>query len=148
MRRLLSLLPSVILGSLLGIGSVLVGSLGVPKLLEVYDDHYPVVEMHGTIVSADEGQVIVHMAGRKLRSCKYLSLAGYWRMGDGELKDANEDRIDVLRDGTTRPLGAFDIGVWRIWPRRPGSVAVVVYVSHNCGGRLVVTKIADEVLPP
>ena len=141
--QLRTLWLSTSIGVLCGL---LVSPVGVAALsagLAYYDELRPVVRMSGQLVDADHEQVVLRISGDKLRSCQYLSIAGYWRMRDGTLRDANERRIDQEQAGDTKPVGRYDIGEWRLWPREAGSVAAVCYVSHNCGGRLIVSKIAD-----
>ena len=139
---------SMSIGVLCGL---LVSPVGVAALtagMAYYDEARPVVRMSGQLVVADGEQVVLRIGGEKLRACQYLSIAGYWRMRDGTLRDANERRVDQEQQGDTKPPGRYDIGEWRLWPRESGAVAAVCYASHNCNGRLIVSKIADVEISP
>lgn len=114
---------------------------GADQLYSIYDDLFPVVEMTGHLVSQEEGAAVVTASGEKKRSCQYITLHAYARRAD-VLYDINAERVDKPADGHTKPVGKASIGHWRVWPLY-GSDAVVLAVKHSCGGRLVVSKIAD-----
>lgn len=144
MRRQPSRMPYLIFAFLVGaLLSPLVANIS-PMSGNLYDKIYPVVTMVGKIKGRNEDSVDVQMGGTKHRSCKFLRLQGFTRL-DGVLRDSNITRIDAKSEGITKPLGTFDIGVWRVWPIN-GGTDVVVYVNHDCDGRIVVTKIADAQL--
>ena len=110
--------------------------------LKAFDRAYPVVEMSGTLLRATDNEVVVSIAGRKLRDCQYLRITAYAVGSDGVMRDAYIERVDHPEKGETKPIGAYDIGAWRVWPTH-GAAAVRVYVHHVCGSRLVTTLIAD-----
>lgn len=114
-----------------------------------YDNTFPVVEMHGELVEVLADSITVHIVGRKFRGleCKYLSLQAFNIGADGVSYDASIQRIDRKEAQTTKPSGYYDIGYWRIIPRKQGAVAAQVYVLHSCDGRRVLTKVADVKLP-
>ena len=112
-----------------------------PWANSVYDGFNPVVTMSGRVTGRGVESVDVQMGGQKHRACEYLKIQAFTRKG-GILHDANIVRLDAESQGDTKPLGTFDIGIWRVWPIK-GGTDVVVYVNHNCDDRIVVTKIAD-----
>lgn len=120
--------------------------LGASTFFRMYDAMFPVVTAHGELTSRDSDSIYVHITGTKHRDCQYLQIDSYYSTPAGMLWDANETRTDLLPiDGASKPVGPFDIGVWRIFPVS-GASSVQLYVEHSCAGRLVVTKIADVTL--
>ena len=128
-------LSCVSAGFLLAIGDVgkLAGAL--------YDELFPVVAMTGRVVERRSGEVLVEIAGEKLRSCRFNAMHAYVSRS-GVRSDASIAREDRAVDGHTKPLGRYNIGVWRVWSTA-GADLVVVYVSHTCDGRLVATNVAE-----
>ena len=120
--------------------------LGASTFFKMYDALWPVVTAHGELVSRDTDSIYVHITGTKHRDCQYLQMDSYYTTPAGMLRDANEFRTDQLPvDGTSKPTGLFDIGIWRVFPVSEAS-SVQMYVEHSCAGRLVVTKIAEVTL--
>ena len=116
-----------------------------PLMTEYRDTRNPVVAMDGDIVKRGVGFVDIHVYGEKLRKCRYMQTQAFARV-DGQLKDMETKRIDTPETGATKPLGRFDIGVWHVSPLPPNTTHAVMYVQHDCDGRVVVTKIADEAI--
>lgn len=112
------------------------------QAMQAWDKMNPVVTMQGTLVSASSDEVVLSIAGTKNRDCSYVRVSAYTEWMDGSMRDAYIMRSDFPEKGDTKPRGKFQIGTWRIWPRA-GGVRVLVYVHHQCGQRLVTTKIAD-----
>ena len=110
--------------------------------MRLYDNTFPVVTMSGKVTNRMDDFVDVNVGGEKHRPCKFVSLQAFTRL-NGVLRDSNLKRVDMPAAGDTKPLGSFNIGVWRVWPVNGGN-EVVMYVTHDCDGRFVVTKIADE----
>lgn len=107
----------------------------------------PVVSMHGTLVQRDDVSVWVHIAGTKLRACGYLGLTAYSIDGQGVRRDANIERADGVQvRGASKDPGAYDLGVWRIWPVQDSAVRALVSVEHDCMGVIVRSVIAEVVL--
>lgn len=106
-----------------------------------YDDTHPVVVMHGTLVSRDDGSATIHIKGAKLRSCRFVSLHAYTDVG-GEVIDAYKARVNRVEDGSTKPVGQHDLGFWRVWPTE-GAEKVMMSVLHDCNGRLITAVIAE-----
>jgi hypothetical protein len=142
------------------IGSILVGAAIAPAALESvnyvvgrylkqYDIDNPIVSMSGRLVDANPDEVLVNIAGTKSADradeCSFVRVQAYTKDAAGVLRDAYIKRVDMQEDGHTKPAGAFDIGVWRIWPRGD-AVAVLVFALHDCGGRNVRTNIAEVAL--
>jgi len=109
---------------------------------ERYDSAFPVIAMTGTLLSIGDNEAVITLQGRKLRKCAYLRTHAYALDADGDMHDAYITRIDMPETGTTRPIGDFQSGMWRVWPL-PNSRGIVVYMNHLCGARVVVTRGAD-----
>lgn len=107
----------------------------------LYDELRPVVVMRGVLLERRPGEVLVEIAGEKLRPCRYNAMHAYAVRG-GVRSDASIAREDRPVDGHTKPPGKYNIGIWRVWPVA-GAERVVVYVSHTCDGRLVATNVAE-----
>lgn len=133
---------TVIFGLALGGALVPLGSALISLLAEQYDRMFPVVEMHGTLLSFGDGEAVIALGGRKLRDCSYIRIQAYSLGLDGNMSDTFIARTDIPESGETKPTGNFQVGTWRVWPL-PQSRGLVVYVSHLCGSRIVLTKIAD-----
>lgn len=133
---------TVLLAAFAGFFLAPVGQTWWRSVLYGYDDARPVVVMTGKLVSRNGDEVYIHMGGKKMRQCDYLRVQAYSRAMDGRLSDSYIRRVDIAERGDSKPIGAFDLGTWRIWPVGD-AVGVVVYVQHDCDGRLVTTKIAD-----
>lgn len=130
----------------LAIGLVLsLSAFSTDSLLKGYDELYPVVDMRGELVESSPDSVFIRVTGKKNRACEYVALQAYYRSADGTMRDAYRERIGVGETRSTKPVGYFDIGVWRVWPRRD-AVAVLMYTTHECSGRVVVTKVAEVML--
>jgi hypothetical protein len=61
------------------------------------------------------------------------------------LIDAGELRQDGTGlDSTTRPIGNFDLGLLVISPKPlVKTTDMLMYIEHDCNGRLVLNKIAE-----
>jgi hypothetical protein len=129
-------------GILFGAMLVPIGTAFADWLIERYDLAFPVVAMHGTLMSISDNEATITLQGRKLRKCGYIRLRAYAIDGDGDMHDTYIARVDVPETGETRPTGEFSSGMWRVWPL-PNSRGIVVYANHLCGSRIVVTKVAD-----
>lgn len=132
----------LILGFFVGLMLFPISQLMGPSLGSGYDFLFPVVVMDGDILQRQPDFVDVHIWGEKRRNCKYMNLQAYTREKN-LMHDAKISRIDGPNVGNTKPLGTFDIGVWRVTPIE-NRTSVVVFVRHDCSGRVVLTKIADE----
>lgn len=141
MRRHSSL-SLIVSAFIIGIALWPITQIAAPFTWALYDKVYPIVTMDGDIVGRGADHADIHIYGKKNRQCKYIQTRSYIRIGE-QLKDVTGNRIDTPETGGTKPLGTFDIGVWRVTPIAGGS-DVVMYVQHDCSGRLVLTKIADE----
>jgi hypothetical protein len=137
---------TIILGLSLGAILVPAGTYFADAVAERYDAAFPVLEMTGNLVSASDGEAVISMAGTKNRDCTYIGIRAYSLDKDGNMSDVFIARTDNPTVGSTRPVGTFIIGSWRIWPL-PDSKGVTVYASHLCGSRIVITKIAEVPLP-
>lgn len=80
-----------------------------------YDKANPVVRMKGRLVATEDNSITIHVSGEKLRECKFLTMNAYKRV-DGALKDANLKRAAGVTDGSSKPIGSYDLGLWVIYP--------------------------------
>jgi len=109
----------------------------------IYDSFFPVVTMTGSLVRREgDGGVVIHLAGKKNRACRFVQLDSFSK-ASGILRDATETRVDgVPQNSTSSPVGPFDQGNWLVWPTTEAD-QIVMYVEHDCDGRIVTTKIAE-----
>ena len=111
-------------------------------LSAVYDEAFPILSVQAEVRIADSERIVVALKGEKYRSCQFLRIDAFTRHDDGVLADAYMRRTDQIQDGSTKPLGRFDMGTWAIWPR-DGAMGVVIYSQHACYGRLVQTRLTE-----
>ena len=139
-----------LIGTMVVVGAMLGGAVvpAVQGMLDMFDQQNPVVVVRATVLSVTAEDIVVRLSGEKRRDCQYIGLQAYTRAkGARTLADAYIRRLDMPETGITRPIGTFaSMGEWRIWPRADAGV-VLIYAQHSCGGRLVISKIADIMLP-
>lgn len=145
-RQIIETPWTVALGAAVGLFLAPVGQSAWDATRAYYDEMRPVVVMSIRLVDVSAGEVRVRIVGEKRRACDYLRMQAYTRGADGSLADAYARREDRKERGDTKPIGAYDIGVWSIWPAS-GAVAVLMAVQHDCGGRIVLTKIGEVPIP-
>jgi len=122
---------------------VIGGHLAGSGLLSFYNKYMPVVEMTGKLVHTDGNSTLIHIVGEKQRDCKYVRIyAMYVFRGNGMLNDAFIERVSGPLDGSTKPIGSYDLGFWRVWPT-DDATKVIVFVQHECGAETVLSKIAE-----
>ena len=113
-----------------------------PMAKHWYETSTPVVEMIGSVVERTDEFVLIHITGKKLRACEYMHMSAFTKSDEGYLRDAFLDRIGKPIVGATKPVGLYDLGLWKVWPLEGGTHASV-FVQHDCGGEPVLSKIAD-----
>jgi hypothetical protein len=131
------------------VAGLLIGYVSLPSFSwvgELYDEAHPVLSLNARVDYADDAEIVLRAEGRKLRACQYVRLQAYTVDRHGTLSDAQIQRIDQHEDRDAKPLGTFDFGRWRIWPRGD-AVAVQVFSQHLCSGRMTVTKVIDVKVP-
>lgn len=111
-------------------------------LTSLYDWARPVVSMQGEIVARDQSSVTLRIWGKKTRECQFLAMQSFSITADGVRHDTRLERIDMDNQNRTRPAGIYDLGLWRIEPVN-GASAVAIYIQHNCGGRMLLTRVAQ-----
>jgi len=128
---------------------VLFGHLITRGAISFYNKHMPVVEMTGKLVHTDGNSTLIHIVGEKQRDCKFVRIyAMYVFRGNGMLNDAFIERVSgPPPDGSTKPVGSYDLGFWRVWPT-DDATKVLVFVQHECGSETVLSKIAEVPLEP
>jgi hypothetical protein len=117
-----------------------------PWLVEMYDARNPVLKLDAKVVLATADSVVISATGDKVRSCQYVRLQAYGVDTNGVLYDASIERIDQFEDKDSKPVGSFNFGTWRIWPRG-NSVRVQIFSQYLCGQRMVVQRILDLKVP-
>jgi hypothetical protein len=127
---------------ILGLVLAPLASLAWHATLTLYDSSFPVVDMHGEVLRADQYEAVVRIRGRKIRNCTYLRVQALTQDESGALQDAYIQRVDMGENGDTKMPGNYYLGDWRIWPRGE-AVVVIVNVNHLCGDRLVTTRIVE-----
>ena len=142
--------------------SIVVGIMLGVLVLPVVDEEYrrfrdaqeqaaessqPVVEARGVIVERLPNAVIVQISGRKLRNCRFVGLQAYTIDKDEEQSLAKITRMDeTIPSSVTRPVGAFNAGLWRIEPLKDDPVRATVWVTHECRGHSVTSVLATVAL--
>lgn len=107
----------------------------------------PVVEMQGQLVTRTSDSATLHVWGKKVRECKFLDIAGY-AVKESVMTDAKAVKLGIPEDGSTKPMGTFDLGQWLVFPTGDAD-SVQMFVTHSCApGDIRVTKIADVKLSP
>jgi hypothetical protein len=139
---------STLLGVCIGILAVLATPTFVGPVRDLYDANFPVLRMSGEVISREGDAVVLHIKGKKLRGeeCRLLTIYGYAVDIHGRLSDATATRIDQEQTARVREEGDYDIGLWRVRPINPDSVAVKVVTQHDCVGRVVLSTIAEAAL--
>jgi hypothetical protein len=129
-------------------GLLLAGGFGTiyQFALEEYDEANHVLLLNAQVVTLDNDSVVIQANGEKLRACQYIRLQAYTLQKNGELLDAQIMRVDQPEDDDVKPLGKFNFGRWKIWPR-DGAVGLQVFSQYLCGQRMVVNKVVDLTLP-
>lgn len=134
---------TILMAALIGFMVAQAGQEVRSAVLSVYDAVRPVVTLvSATIMEQGADDMVVGLVVRKARDCDYVRLQAFGAIADEPMMDAYMRRIDTPEKGTTRPRGTFNIGVWRIWPIN-GASSVIVYAQHDCGNRIVQTRLAD-----
>jgi hypothetical protein len=132
----------VILGGVIGILGAMSAPFITDRIADAYDARYPVWrDVTGAVQERRGDQVIIEIAGRKARECRFLRINAQTLHPDG-LHNANITRVDQQEFGVTRPLGQQYLGLWLVIPAPHTTRAVVVTVEHMCGDRLVMGKLA------
>lgn len=134
---------TIIFGLLIGVFMAPWGTAWFNYAASEYDEQHPVVKIKADIQEKKNSHVILQMTGDKYRSCLFIRMQAFTAQGSSPLKDAYKARIDYPEGDITKPVGPINYGLWKIWPI-DGADRVIVYVQHDCGGRVVQTKIADE----
>jgi hypothetical protein len=129
-------------------GYALATSGATLNLFSLYDHFFPVVTMQGKLVGrGDDGSVFVHITGTKNRDCQFLQIDSYSTNKMGFVRDANEERVGGYPvNGASKPVGTYDLGVWRVFPVDKDAIRSRMYVEHSCNRRIVYTLISDVAL--
>lgn len=126
------------IGMIAGPGSAL------DSLWALYDEHFPVVRAASYDPQRVGDGVVFGISGEKLRPCIYGSAYAYV-VRNGQQVEANLERLDQRSIRHTRPVGAFDAGLWRVWPVT-GATSANVYWTYTCAGRIVLSPVVVVLL--
>ena len=146
-ERLLHAPYAIFVGTVLGLAVGLSNDSIENWFLTQYDALFPVVTTDVAIVSATRDEITLSIRGTKHRACQ-LSRPPHaeGRTSGGTPVEMSIERLDRKETLSTRPVGPFAAGLWRLWPRG-NAASVQVYLTYNCGGRVVVAKYVDVALP-
>lgn len=138
---------SMLIGALLGLAVGLSNDSVEDWVLTQYDVFFPVVTTNVSVVLATQEEILLSIRGFKHRNCQ-LSRPPHaeGRTSGGTPVEMSIERIDKEETLSTRPIGPFAAGLWRLWPRG-NAASVQVYLTYSCSGRVVLAKYADVVLP-
>lgn len=104
----------------------------------------PVVKLTGRLVQRDDTQVLMRITGEKLRSCRYAGITAFAINASGVRRGANIELVGAVpQRGVTVPVGAYDFGLWRVWPVDADAAVIMVFVEHVCGSVIVQTMAAE-----
>lgn len=126
--------------------ALVVGALLSPYIWEtvhtLYDKQNPVVNFNGTLLSRSDTEAVIRITGVKLRACVFVpgSTQAYSRI-KGVLYSLEEEKLSPVAG--SRPVGAADVGVWKVRPVLAGPQTILMFTQHDCDGRMVVSKIAE-----
>lgn len=134
--------PTMLVGAISGLALIPVGDWAAHVARDAYDAAHPVVVAQGVVVGRDGESVTIAVVGEKLRNCQYIAVAAYTTGDDGLLRSAYVMRVDQPSTGATRPIGKQSFGEWRIWPTDK-TKRVEIWLSHQCDGRIIRSKVAD-----
>lgn len=131
------------------------GALLVPALLDEYaawrdqqraaaERRQPVIRTDVRLVERTADAAVVHVTGVKLRSCDYKGLQAY-ALEAGLMRAVDVQRLGLPPENTTRPIGAFDAGYWRV--SVPHDRDAVVWAAYDCGDGALVFNVFARVPP-
>ena len=110
------------------------------------DTLFPIVRMEAVVVQKTTTDILVNLSGVKpwystYRSCRYQGIEAY-NDSYPRRRDLNMQRVDKPEEKTTRPPGAYEFGVWRIWPT-DNTKRIAIDVEYDCSGRVVFVRAAE-----
>ena len=138
---------ATVFGGVMGVAVVLFAPLFVAPLTAAWDTAFPVIEpVESRVIERDGDSLLMSITARKRtgEECTLVRLYGYSvdRMGVYQL--AQVRRPDgTPQAGIIHGKGLYDFGVWRIKPFDASDAKVIVYVEHNCLGRIIKSKLAE-----
>ena len=141
-RAVTSQWPAIAAGILAALIGVPLFSVVSELALSVYDQRYPVATAVVTREPSPPGEVQFTMVTTKHRDCTILRVSAYQR-GSGEA--FNRVNVQKMSGGIIDSIPAGKTvasTMWRVWPTEPEGM-VTIYVEHDCGDRLVRTKLAE-----
>lgn len=138
---------ATLFGAFLGVAVVLFAPWFVGPITAAWDAAFPVIEpVDSYIVERRGDELLLNITARKRKGeeCTLVRLYGYSvdRMGTYQL--ATVRRPDGSPHmGIVHDKGLHDFGVWKIKPFDANDAKVIVYVEHNCLGRIIKSKLAE-----
>ena len=142
MIRIASMWASILAGVIAALICVPAVFVATEWALGVYDQRFPVATAVTTREPSPPGEVQFTMVVTKHRDCTILRVSAYQRSEGGAFNRVNIQKVtggavDTIPVGNTAAST-----MWRVWPTEPEGL-VSVYVEHNCGERLVRTRLAE-----
>jgi hypothetical protein len=142
MIRIASMWASILAGVIAALICVPAVFVATEWVLSVYDQRFPVATAVTTREPSPPGEVQFTMVTTKHRDCTILRVSAYQR-GSGEA--FNRVNVQKMSGGIIDSIPAGKTvasTMWRVWPTEPEGM-VTIYVEHDCGDRLVRTKLAE-----
>lgn len=143
LRSPYSILAGTVLGLLVGLSNDSVEDWAFDR----YDKFFPAVTTDVKVILATQDEILLLISGVKHREC-ILSRPPHaeGRTSGGTPVEMSIERLDKKETFSTRPIGPFAAGLWRLWPRG-NAASAQIYLTYACGKRVVVAKFADVTLP-
>jgi len=136
-----------IFGVAIGVFAVLFAPVIVAPITRMYDDAFPVINpVSSVIVGTEDDSVLVEIVARKNRGqeCRILRIYAdtfdaHGIRGTATVRRPNGEQ----HSGISHDAGQRYLGVWRIRPVDKDATRVVVFVEHDCVGRVARSTLAD-----
>jgi hypothetical protein len=131
--------------------SIMIGalfSIAVPLVWDSartqYDREHPVWVTSSATVMDRTGLVVrIHVVGSKTRECELNRTWAQATYPDRPPTDATVQRPGPKSIGyVNRPLGQQDLGEFLVAPIPDDASGAVVWLEHDCGGRVVMSELA------
>ena len=111
-----------------------------PVVGRAWNASSPVVNFTYSIVAQTDYSVTVNIAGDKLRDCDYVSVMALVGGENSTKRDINIMRVDKPSTGSSRPVGPYNLGDWKMWPVINGEIPSII-LQHNCQGVIMFYEI-------
>lgn len=109
----------------------------------------PVITTEVQLLVRDEEAALIEVRGVKHRACDFAGVVAITFDANARSDTTSAQRVDQSLTGTTRPLGPFYAGVWRV--RVKPEQSALLEALYNCNGvpvRSVFATIDQAYQPP